>query len=365
MAITAHEVGEFTLERQLLQQLAADHPDLAAAQQRLGVLLLEEGKLPAAEQAFQAVIQHGPQMPEGYVGLADVRIRQGDYQVAVNLLEKAIELDPKYQGAHFLLGSAYQRLGMTNKALPHLKLGAGARTRFVKDSLRIRADQYDVSTKARLARGIQFMVDRQAAQAATEFQKVLQAEPDNVTALSNLAGVFVQQNRLAEARQLLNKSLEIDSTKHATYVNLANLAALEGDLQKALEWADRGVELGSNAELPYRVRANILLQMERLEPAYDDALRAVELIPNDPQALEQCGDLAYRLRKLGDARTYYNRALRIDSRRPIAWIGLTQVNMTAGQFAEAKQTLANAQQLAPQHPAIKILSDRLDRLRSN
>jgi tetratricopeptide (TPR) repeat protein len=62
-----------------------------------GHILLEQGFLDLAEEAFQALIALDPQIAAGYVGLGHVCAQQGDISAATKTYERAMELDARYQ----------------------------------------------------------------------------------------------------------------------------------------------------------------------------------------------------------------------------------------------------------------------------
>lgn len=116
-----------------LAQLYLDsgHPDKAVSASRealrrspgddnalydLGVALGRLGRLREAQEAYQKSIAIKPKA-DSYTNLAVVVAMQGDYERAVLLLQKAIEIDPAYFGAWYNLALAHETIGNRKEAV--------------------------------------------------------------------------------------------------------------------------------------------------------------------------------------------------------------------------------------------------------
>lgn len=75
-----------------------------------GVALSEQQQTAAAIEAFRAVSEDRPEMPEPYNNLGVLYAGQGRYDEARRALESAILADPKYAIAHENLGDVYARM---------------------------------------------------------------------------------------------------------------------------------------------------------------------------------------------------------------------------------------------------------------
>jgi tetratricopeptide (TPR) repeat protein len=88
----------------------------------------------------------------------------------------------------------------------------------------------------------QLMGRGRAAAAASEYQRALQISPHSPVILNKLGRVFIQLNRLEDARDSLKKALDIDPDSANTYVQLGrvhhaekNYRAAESALEEALQ----------------------------------------------------------------------------------------------------------------------------------
>src|SRR5258706_9113314 len=80
--------------------------------------------------------------------------------------------------------------------------------------------------------GVVYMRHGNTAQATEVFAQVLEREPDNTRAMSNMASVLQQQGRVAEANALLRKLAQIDPNPPFHFFNLG-LAAMQREDYRA------------------------------------------------------------------------------------------------------------------------------------
>ncbi|MGD2105959.1 MAG: tetratricopeptide repeat protein, partial [Anaerolineae bacterium] len=72
--------------------------------------------LQQATEEFETALELRENMPEALIGLGNVHLQQGEYQVAIELLKKAIESVPDSREAHFALAGAFAQSGSIEDA---------------------------------------------------------------------------------------------------------------------------------------------------------------------------------------------------------------------------------------------------------
>ena len=88
----------------------AQHPRDAAMRFQRAVILADSGRTALAIEAFTALTQDHPDLPEPYNNLAALHAAQGDYDSARSALENALRSQPGYAAAHENLGDVYVAL---------------------------------------------------------------------------------------------------------------------------------------------------------------------------------------------------------------------------------------------------------------
>lgn len=145
----------------LLQIVGADAQDYQAWTE-LGTALYAQDKYNEAETAYRRSIEVKPAFAQTYLNLARLRMKQKNYDGAIEILNKAVVLQPPSADANFLLGEAYLQIKKGSKAVPHLEEAA----RFGRADAHLRlATLYNAVG----------MKDR----AAAEYEQFLSKKPDH------------------------------------------------------------------------------------------------------------------------------------------------------------------------------------------
>ena len=93
-----------------LDKLAGERPREAQARFLKGIALSDQGKTDEAIAVFRAVLADFPELPELRNNLAVLYAQKGEYALARDELERAVQTAPDYAVAHENLGDVYARL---------------------------------------------------------------------------------------------------------------------------------------------------------------------------------------------------------------------------------------------------------------
>ncbi|HYY94037.1 MAG TPA: tetratricopeptide repeat protein [Pyrinomonadaceae bacterium] len=145
----------------LLQQLVAADPKDFPAWAELGTAYLYQENAAEAEKAYLRAAEVKPDFVLAYLDLARLRMAQKNFDGAVEILTRAVALQPPSADANFLLGECYLQVKKGSKAVPYLEEAA----RLGRADARLRlAALYDRAG----------LKDR----AAAEYEQFLAARPD-------------------------------------------------------------------------------------------------------------------------------------------------------------------------------------------
>lgn len=91
------------------------------AQLQLGYVELELGEPALALTQFETVLKRNPASAAGRAGRGIARLRLGDTEEGIRLLEEAVVLNPEPVRAHWELAQAYEARGEMGRALDHYR----------------------------------------------------------------------------------------------------------------------------------------------------------------------------------------------------------------------------------------------------
>lgn len=361
LAVAGRQTGDFEGSRELLERLVAEDPSFAPGQQRLGLALLEAGELERAKAAFQRLMELEPYAPEGYAGLGDALLRDDDAAAAAANLEKAVQRDPEYRAAHYLLGLAYRDLGREREAVRELALGADSDLRHLPDPFADEVERYAVSLTARNDRAQVLLQQGEAEEAARLLEESLSFHPHNVTTLNNLGIARMHQGAMAAAFEVLQRARRVDDGKFSTYLNLASWAQHAGRPEQALQYARDAVARGTGVARTHDALALSLFRLGRTAEAVEALETAVRLDARDLQVRMRLADLYERSGRLAEALEQYLAAAALWPVALPAYLGAARAGLALGRLDDASTALAEAERLAPGHPEVAALQQRLQR----
>ena len=160
------------------------------------------------------------------VGLGQGYMRQGKYEIALDKLQKALELDPKLPSAHTVIAVLYETIGDYDLALTHYKRAAELAPRaggelnnygtflcrqgkYVQaDALFVRAladPFYKTPATALANRGTCAVSAGKLDVAEESFRQSIQRDPKNVEALYQLAEILFKRGDFFRARAFIQR----------------------------------------------------------------------------------------------------------------------------------------------------------------
>ncbi len=187
--------GNIAKAREMFSALAKEYPDDVLILYSLGVAELLSNRLHEAAAIFSKVIQLDPAYANAYLNLAMVYEREGKVGLAVDILQRLIELDATSNAAQ----QAEIRLNLIEAGLLmgegnfHEALG------LVSDLLAVEPDN---PTILAMAADLQQRLGNLAEEEPLR-QRLLQLQPGNPLHMLRLAEIYLKSNRIREAYDLL------------------------------------------------------------------------------------------------------------------------------------------------------------------
>jgi predicted Zn-dependent protease len=99
----------------------------------------------------------------------------------------------------------------------------------------------------------QLMGRGRAAAAAHEYQRALQSSPHSPVILNKLGRVFIQLNRLDDARDALKRALDVDPDSANTYVQLGRVHHAAKNYREAQSALEEAVQINPFNPMIYRL----------------------------------------------------------------------------------------------------------------
>lgn len=291
---------------------AGRHDNLAAIELlSTGANLQRQGKLAEAESAYRQAHLVDPRNVDALYLLGYLAYASGDFDRALDLLERALKEQGNNPSLHTLHGSILTKLKNYDAAI-------SAHRR----ALQIDPGNFD----AHFNLGCALHVSGAPEVAIAAYRKAVILRPEYAAAHYNLANAFRDTGDNESAANSYRDALE----NQPDYVDAHNgngfaSAALE-DLDTAMASFRQVVELRPDYPHAYNNLGKILLRMGRVESSVAAQERAAEIDPNDPEAHVGLGDALVASGNLDAAAAAYLRAIDADPTMAIAYRHLAEMN---------------------------------------
>ena len=231
----------------------------------------------------------------------------------------------------------------------------------------------------------------------TFFRRALQDDPTSAEALYGLGSVYLQQQKMKEARESFERALKLQASYPGTipnaWNNLGILSAREGDAAAAIEFFQRALQVDPahliallNLGNAYRQRKEwveakkmlqrafglapddpevnyslgmVCAQLEESDRAYEYLKRAVSLRPVYPEALNNLGVLYLRKRRPAEAIHSFEESIRVAPEYDQSYLNLARVYAIEGQREKARDVLLELLKQHPDHAQAKAELNQL------
>ncbi len=197
--------------------------------------MIDQGKLQEAEAIYRDLIAAGTRNHIAYGNLAALCGMQGRFDELLELLKKALQLNPNYPEAHYNLGNALK-------------------------------DKGDLSA------------------AITSYNTALQLKPNYPEAHNNLGNVLKDKGDLSAAIASYNTALQLNPSFPDAHNNLGNALQDKGDLTAAIASYNAALQLNPNFSDAHNNLGNALKDKGDLAAAIASYNTALQLKPNYPEA---------------------------------------------------------------------------------
>jgi predicted O-linked N-acetylglucosamine transferase (SPINDLY family) len=299
------------------------------------------GRLAEAEASYRQILGVRPDHVEAWHFLGVIAHQRGRHDIAVELIGRAIALDPQNAAAHCNLGEAYRALGRLEEAVVSLR----------------RAVELDPgSPVAHNNLGIALAEQRRLSEAIASYRTAILLQPAFPEAHNNLGLALLEERALAESVACFHRAIEFRPSYHEAHNNLGMALIGQGQVDEAIAAYRRAIDF--RPEYP-KACYNLGLALSG-QGRFDEAIaaygRAIELKGDDADAWNNLGIALAWLGRLDEAMAAYRRALELRPGAADFLNNLGSVLLDQNQSAAAE---AAYRQAAAGRPGSEVIHNNL------
>jgi predicted TPR repeat methyltransferase len=227
-AVEAHRAGQLADAENLYKQVLAADANNADAWRLLGVVASQVGKFEVAVQLIGRAVQIRPDLPEGWSDLGAALMGMGKLEDAKVAYERAVAIRPAFAAARANLGEVLGKMGQVDEAMTQWREAA-------RIDPKLPEPHYNM--------GGMFFAQGKVDQAMRAFEAAIAAEPNFAPAHNNLGAVLWSQGKRKEASECFCRAVTINPNYAEGWNNLGSVWDEGGKHDEAMECWSKAIRL--------------------------------------------------------------------------------------------------------------------------
>ncbi len=296
LAQTSQEIGFYADAATAIDKYLKLRPNDDVARRERGFCLIRSAKLAEGLEDLRWYTQKHPNDARGFYELAIAEtVRESDK--ALEDVNRALALDPKFNPARYARGVLYYKLGKTQESMADLELV-------------LKSNPNDVGSLDAL--GQNYLRLGKYTDAAEVLERAYKLAPKDSKVLTHYSRALIRLGRMEESEKLMAdfKALGPEEGRRRPYGGLFEFLNLPPEQQYARYMENLQRTITTRPEDPgLRVQLGKTLLRQGKTAEAIEAFRAVHKLTSDPELLATCGRALLGFEQYGPAREFLGPAV--------------------------------------------------------
>ena len=311
------------LQRTLVAPAAPKPPNLREA-----IALHQQGKLGQAEAIYRQLLETDSRNAVALHMLGVISYQTGNYQFAVDLIGRAIEINPNIASYYSNLGKALQELKQFDAAVVSYEKAISLKQDYAEAYLNLgvlqqKLKQLDAAVvsyekaislkpdyaEAHLNLGVSLQKLKQLDAAVACYEKAISLKPDYAEAYYNLGNTLQELKQFDSAVVKFEKAISLKPEYTEAYLNLGFTLQELKQLSAAVACYDKAISLKPDYAEAYYNLGNTFQELKRLDAAVVSYEKAILLNPDFAEVYSNLGNALQELQQLDAAVASYEKAI--------------------------------------------------------
>ncbi len=250
--------------------------EFSALLSKIGTLLSNYNDFKDADEAFRLSMELNSRNVDAYIDFSTSLARRREYERALKMVERAIDVDRKNMRAWETKASIYEMIGDIDEALKvyrNLITMYPQKLDYYDKYLKYKKDDYDILYR----KGVVLYKSGDLKGAIDTFEAVVKLKPDHRNAYIYLGAAYTKLKRYKDAIRAFKKVIQQDPKNKAAWFNLAIIYEKIGEYDDALTSIREAVKIDPNDPKVWHRRASIEMKMGNNGQALISINRALEI----------------------------------------------------------------------------------------
>ena len=266
-----------------------------------GEAYLKEKKYQDASLEFRNAVQIDDRAAQAHWGLARAYEGAGQFQQAVEEMQRTIQLDPNNLDARVRLGNYFIAAYQQNRD-PKTKDEA---SRLADEVLQKDPNHIE----GHILRGTILFAEGDRPRALAELTKAVELNPQRVESLMSLGLYYRQTGDLAKAEEVYQRALALDERSALAHLEYARLLVQQNRMDKADEHLRRAVEVDPQNREAHRTLVSFYIQQKQFDRAEQAARAYAALDGGKPEGTAVLGEFYSQIGRPDDAARAFQETL--------------------------------------------------------
>ena len=353
-AIQHHQAGRLQMAESGYRKILAANPDHADGLHLFGLLAYQVGRPDLAIELIGKAIQNNPRVPQYHDHIGSAYLALERFNEAVSCFERALALKPDFAGACNNLANALRALNRREEAAIYYRkaiklmpdmaeaynnlgnlLHEAGETERALPIIRMAIELKPDNPETHHTMGIVLHDSGKTDEALLHYRKAIELKPDYPEAYNNMGILLHDKGKIDEAICCYGQAIDLKPDYPEAYNNLGNSLRSRGRLEEAIAMLRKGVELIPDSAEAHHNLGAVLRDGGKAEEAILHYSKAVELKEDYPEAHNGLGSLLHALGKAEEAVLCYRRAIELKPDYPEAYNNLGVALLERGEPDEA------------------------------
>ena len=292
-----------------------------------GLTLQQQGKPIEAKEIYETVLKRNPTHFDALHLLGIIELNDGKYQIAANLIARAIDIFPR--NPHFFsnLGNALMSLKQSDAALARYDQAIALQPAFAE---------------AHFQRGNALQAQGRFDLAVASYDRAISINPQYAIAFLNRGNALLKLDLPTEALVSFDEAVKLNAHDALAHYNRANAKMRLKQYEGALADYETALQMHPNFVEALCATGKALFELQYFEHAVAFYNKAIELQAHCPEAYHDRGNALRKLKRVDEALASYESAIRIKPDFAEAYCSLGAALVDLRHLELAVQILSNA-----------------------